>query len=193
MNKTLSNDMLCKCKEIICERINSSCLNINVDDILNCVHEEIDSNKFNSWFDYNLQTFQNKQNQTSYFKKAFINELNKGTFKVEEITYIPNTQEFINELRLNGMVLLADDTVYLSVLWEELLNTYKMPEDAARELNRNIINYKPEQTFSEYKELIKKSNTIKALNVDWNLIEQKAAKLNMSWDELLNDLESEYD
>ena len=186
------NDCLYECKRIVRECVSSSSLNINCDDILNCIHEEIDTDKFNSWLSYNLNTFKSKTNQHSYFKKSFLIELEKGTFKKVIVNYIPNTQPFINALREHGCCVLADDSAYLFIVWDRLLNKYKVPSNIAEDLNNKILNYLDvNSNFEDYKTLLIKSKTLAPYKVDWDEIDKDAKAYIAEWDKMLDDLESE--
>lgn len=192
MFNNVSNVCIVDSKEFVRKCVNNSFLKVNVDEILECVCEEIDTDKFESWFKFNLQTFISKTNQTSYFKKALTNEIQKGSFKVNHIEYLPSIQPFINALKDKGIVVLADDSGYLSVLWEELFDKYKVSVDVACKLNRQILEYmKPGQTFADYKELLKKSNTLKPYRIIWEEIDEKANQFNEKWNEMLNEMEME--
>lgn len=192
MFNNVSNVCIVDSKEFVRRCVSNSFLKVNVDEILECVCEEIDTDKFESWFKFNLQTFISKTNQTSYFKKALTNEIQKGSFKVNHIEYLPSIQPFINALKDKGIVILADDSGYLSVLWEELFNKYKIDADAARKLNRRILEYmKPGQTFADYKELLKKSNTLKPYGIIWEEIDEKANQFNGNWNKMLDEMEME--
>ena len=185
-----SNDCNCmNCKEIVHTHILKSSLNIDCDDILKCIHEEIDTDKFKSWFNFNLDNFKSKTNQASYFKKAFINELKKGTFKLTKIEYIPNTQVLVNEMRHRGIIINADDIVWLNVVWEYLLG--KMDIDDCVILNNSILDYMKTDEFREYKELLTKSKTLKQYEIDWNFISTKTATEIQEWNSLLSDLGDE--
>ena len=189
-----SNVCLIECKEILRRCIVSSSLNINCDEILTHIQEEIDTDKFDSWLQFNLETFKSKTNQTSYFKKSFLNELNKGTFKKEHLYFLPNTQPLINAMRDKNITILADETAYLYVMWDYLLNIKKIDEKTCVELNNKVITYMHDgQTFSDYKKLLKNSKTLKEYGVDWELIDQKAQEYIGGWNNILNELESEYD
>lgn len=186
-----SNDLLLECKELIRKCVSNSCLKVNCDEILTCVHEPIDTDKFESWLSFNLETFKSKTNQSSYFKKSFVNELNKGTFTISKVEYIPNTQELINQMR-EKIVLLADDTAYLTVLWDYMLNDKKIELSTCKKLNQQVIVYMT-GTFEDYKSLLKRSNTLKPYNVDWELIDKRTAEYINSWNQTLDELESAYD
>lgn len=192
MFNNVSNVCIVDSKEFVRKCVINSFLKVNVDEILECVCEEIDTDKFESWFKFNLQTFISKTNQTSYFKKALTNEIQKGSFKVNHIEYLPSIQPFINALKDKGIVVLADDSGYLSVVWEELLDKYKVSVDVACKLNRQILDFmKPGQTFADYKELLKKSNTLKPYGIVWEEIDEKANQFNEKWNEMLNEMEME--
>lgn len=189
MTCRLSNDLICNCKELVRECIDNSSLNINCDDVVACIHEEIDVEKFKTWFQFNLDKFKSKTNQNTYFKKSFLNELEKGTFEYIRLHYIPNTQPFINDLRNKGICVLANDCAYLFVIWDNLINYCKVPVDVARELNRKILNYlTPNNNFEDYKALLRKSKTLSTYNIDWNKVEDETNKFIADWNKTLDEL-----
>lgn len=192
MNNELNE--LNSCITDVRECINNSCLNISCDDIVMRIHEPIDTDKFKSWFDYNLDKFKNKSNQASYFKKAFENELNKGTFTLNKVIYVPNTEPIMNELRGKGIVLLADDTGYLYVLWWELRNRYKIPNEILMQINRDaVIQFNIKSDFKHYIRLIQTSPYLKDYKIDWEDIKRQADKFNRNWDKKLDEMESSYE
>lgn len=186
MNNELNN-----CVTDIRKYITNSCLNINCDDIVTHIHEPIDTDKFKTWFDYNLDKFKNKSNQNQYFKKAFENELTKGTFTLNKVHYLPNTEPLINELRGKGITLLADDTAYIYTLWEELLNHYKIPEDICFQINKDAVSkFTITSDFKHYVKLIQTSSLLKDYKIDWEDIKHKAVAFNQKWNETLDEMES---
>ena len=182
------------CKLVVSKLINNSNLNISCDEITSHIREEIDTDKFSSWLNYNLDKFKSKTNQASYFKKAFVNELERGTFTLVRVQNIPTTQPLINELRNKGIVLYADDTAYLYVLWEQLINYYKIPYDLAKEINRQAINSLGiSDTFDTFKKLIKNSTLLKGYRIDWENIELKTIVFISQWNKTLDALGDSYD
>ena len=189
MNNELNN-----CKLIVSKLINNSNLNISCDEITAHIHEEIDTDKFSSWLNYNLDKFKSKTNQASYFKKAFVNELERGTFTLVKVEHLPNTQPLINELRSKGIVVLADDTAYLYVMWNQLLNLTKIPLDLAVKVNRQAINSLGiSDNFETYKKLIKNSTLLKNYRIDWENIELKTIVFISNWNKTLDALGDSYD
>ena len=190
------NNCLFELKRTLGECATTSCLNINVDEILNCVHEDIDTDKFKGWLEYNLDKIKSKTNQTSYLKKSFQIEQSKGTFKKEpQIEYLPNTQPLLNALREKGISVSYVQSAYISVLFDYLLNTLKINKDTLTTLNHQILDYmKPNQCCDDYIKFIKKSKVIKKLDIDWNYIDEKSKKELEAWEEMfedINDKESE--
>ena len=190
MNNELNN--INKCITDIKSIISSSCLNINCDDILTYIHEEIDADKFQTWFNFNLDNFKNKSNQNQYFKKSFINELQKGTFTPSKVYHLPVTEPLINELRSKGVVILADDSAYLYTMWEELLNHYKVPRDICVQVNRFAINnLQITSEFKHYVQLIQNNSLFKPYNINWADIKHRTDAFIKRWNETLDELESE--
>ena len=183
-----------KCKLVVRDIIIKSNLNVSCDEVLTRIHEEIDTDKFSSWLNYNLDKFKSKTNQASYFNKAFANELERGTFTLIKLQHLPNTQPLINELRSKGIVLLADDTAYLYVMWDQLLNYTKIPFNVATEVNRQAINSLGiSDTFDTFKKLIKNSKLLKDYRIDWDNIELKTIVFISNWNKTLDALGDSYD
>ena len=193
-NNIYSNVCMNDLKEIIRVCISNSNLKVNCDEILSCIHEEIDPDKFSSWLSFNLDNFKSKTNQASYFKKSFLNELDKGTFKLVKIHYLPNIQPLINEMRERNMMILAEDTAYLYVMFDYLLNAKKIDINIISLLNRKVLSYmSDDQTFADYKKLLKSANTLKPYNIEWELIDKQTTEFNEQWNLMLDKLESVYD
>ena len=182
------------CKLVISKIINNSNLKVSCDEITAHIREEIDTDKFSSWLNYNLDKFKSKTNQASYFKKAFVNELERGPFTLVKVQHLPNTQPLINELRSKGIVLLADDTAYLYVMWGQLLNLTKIPLDLAIRVNRQAINSLGiSDNFETYKKLVKNSTLLKGYRIDWENIELKTIVFISNWNKTLDALGDSYD
>ena len=163
-----------------------------IDVIVEAISEsDFDEKMFLSWLVDN--DVRNKSNPSAYIKACFKRELEAGTFRPmpkEEVHYLPNTQEFINEMRLRGICILADDSVYAKVLFEYLLNDLEIDSEILRKLNHKILKYmKQGQSFNDYKELLKQSNTLKDHKIDWEYIEKQALKEIKEWNDLLDDIE----
>ena len=192
MNNELNN--LIECITDIRGIISSSCLNIVCDDILKEIKEPIDVDKFKTWFNYNLNNFKSKTNQTSYFKKAFTNELVKGTFEKAKVYYVPATEPMINELRSKGITILADESAYLYTMWEELLNHYKVPREIGVQVNRQAINSLTiTSDFKHYVQLIQNCDLLKSYKIDWADIKDKTDAFIKRWNETLDELEKSYE
>ena len=180
-SNSLSNiSSVLECKELI---LNTS-LVINVDDTLSCVRKEIDTDKFKTWLNANLNKFQSKDNPNTYFKKSFETEYNKGTFDLK--IQIPNTQVLISAIREKGIAISNNDSAFLSVLYDYLLNYLKVDRQVLIDLNRNLIDYLQEgQTFNHYKQYLKKSKTLRNFKIEWDCLEDKAKLLIKCWEEML--------
>ena len=88
------------------------------------------------------------------FVKAVVNRLNPNKFGNAIVTYIPNTQPFINDLREKKIVVLADDSVWLSEVWKYIINNLPIDINECIALNHKIIAYMikhNERTFEDYK------------------------------------------
>ena len=182
-NNTCSNDLYCKCKELMREHVVKSSLNINCDDIFNALTEEIDIIKFKSWFDRNITQFKTKQNIQTYFKKAFMNELKNGSFKVEEIHI--DTTSLVSALRNKGIKVTDIDPLYLEIMWEHIIKA-GMPIKDCESLNHKAVDYLKEgQVFDDYVDIIKRSNAVKHYNVDWDSISQELNVEMKKWESVL--------
>jgi hypothetical protein len=151
---------------------------------------DFDEERFKEWLD--LNDVEHKTNPSAYVKACFKRELENGRFKPKPIvSYIPNTQELINEMRNKEIVILVDDTDWLNVAWWHILNEYKLPIDECKKLNRSILKYMKTKEFDEYKKLLMNSNTLKPLDIDWKMIEQEASVVHKNWLDIMEELESE--
>ena len=150
---------------------------------------DFDETSFLNWLYEN--DIKSKGNPSAYVKSCFVKELEAGTFRPQpKVEYMPNTQVLLNEMRDREIVLLADDVVFVNVLFNYLLNK-GVDGGTCRELNRKILSYMKTHDFREYKELIKQSNTLKQYNIDWKHIDKEVKKDIKEWNDLLNELESE--
>ena len=149
---------------------------------------EFDENSFLDWLEeYGVK---DKQNPSAYIKACFKKELDRGTFKPKaKVKYMPNTQVLINEMRDRGICVLADEYVWVDVLFNYLLNEKKIDGATCRELNHLILNYMTTKDFREYKELLMKSKTLKPIGVDWEYIENKTKASVQEWNAMLDDIE----
>lgn len=188
---TLSKNCLYEMKRILRECAFSSSLINSCDELVAYVREDLDLDKFKAWLEFNSNNFKSKTNQVSYFKKSFLNELDKGTFDIIKVEYIPNTQALLNEMRARGICVLADEGVWVNVLFDYLLNEKKVDLDTCATLNHKVLDYMSNQEFSNYKELIKSSNTLKKYQIDWELIEKRTRNEIDKWNDLLEETESE--
>ena len=181
-----SNDCLYECKELMREHVLNSCLDINCDDICSALYEEIDIDKFKAWFDRNVNTFKSKQNIQTYFKRAFLTELNRKTFelKVEAV----NSQFLIEALRDKGIKILADDTCYIDVMWT-YVHKLGCPIEMIQDLNHKIVDYMKEgQTFKDYLDLVKKSKALKPYSIDWKHVEEQYLTELAKWNAVLDEM-----
>lgn len=175
-----------ECKEQLRACITESSLNIDADDIVETLTEPINLTKFTAWFASAQNIIKTKTNQHSYFKKAFISELNRGRFKQEQI--VVETTTLATALRNKGITVSGDDTAYLQVMWQEILRA-GMPADAATELNHKVIEYMTKgQSFTDYVDLLKKSNALKAYKINWELIKKEYDQIIEEWEKMLDEL-----
>lgn len=185
-NTNISNDCLNECKEQMCACIKESSLDINCDEIKNALTQEIDIKKFKTWFQANTNNFKTKTNPHSYFKKAFLAELSKGKFEVEEISI--DTGSLMRAFELKGIIATSDDSLYAELMWETIIKA-GMAIESVVELNHKIVGYmKKDQTFQDYVSLVKRSKAIKSYNVDWEKIQERYSSLLSKWDKTMENM-----
>ena len=190
-NTDVSNVCLNECKENVCACIRESNLNINCDEIKDALTQEIDIRKFKTWFESNINNFKNKTNPNSYFKKAFLAELSKGKFEVEEISIDPSS--LMRAMRFKGIKTTPDDSGYAEIMWEEIIRA-GMPVESVVELNHKIVRYMvKDQTFEDYVSLVKRSNAIKSYSVDWERIQQRYTSLLNEWNQIQDNMRGYYE
>ena len=145
---------------------------------------------FNDWLF--IKDVEHKNNPNAYIKSCFQKELDNGTFQPRaKVEYLPKTQVLINEMRDRGIAVLADDSVWLSVVWEHLVNFKEINLRELQVLNHKILEFMKTKEFSEYKELLMNSNTLKKYHINWKLIELKVDTKIKDWNSLLEDWKSE--
>ena len=180
-----SNDLFV-CKEQLCECMRNVSLNIDYNDVLETLDEPIDINKFEEWLRFSIGIIQTKQNKQSYFKKAFISELNKGRFKMKKLSI--DTSSLIKAIRHKGIPVVSNDTCYIEIMWSEILKA-GMPIDKAVELNHKVIDFlKSDQIFNDYVSLVKNSKALAAYKINWETIQSIYYTEIDNWDKMLNEL-----
>lgn len=190
-NTNVSNNCLYECKEQMRACITESNLNINCDDTINALTQEIDIRKFKAWFDANANNFKTKTNPSSYFKKAFLAELSKGKFELEEISL--DTSTLMRAMLNKGIKVKSDDSLYAEIMWLEIIKA-GMALKSAVELNHKVIGYmKQDQTFEDYVSLVKRSKAVKAYTVDWEKIQKKYSSLLDSWENMIEGAKDIYE
>ena len=181
-----SNDCLYECKELMRKHVASSSLKINCDDISSALREEIDIEKFKAWFDRNINTFKTKQNIQSYFNRAFLKELEKGTFKLE--VKVLSHITLIQALREKGVKILSDDTCYIDVMWTYIYR-HGCPIEVIQDLNHKIVDYMKEgQVFADYLSLVRKAKALQPYAIDWDKINSLYIKEVTEWNAMLDEL-----
>lgn len=149
---------------------------------------ELDNETFNEWLIAN--EVEKKSNPSAYLKACFKRELLAGTFKAKpKVNYIPNTQPLINAMMEKGICVSCDESAYVYELWHYLLNVKRIDYRECMELNHKVLDYmKAGQSFTEYKDLLQNSNTLKKYDVDWELIDKNTEKAIKEWNDLLEDM-----
>ena len=190
-NTNVSNVCLNECKEQMRMCITESSLNINCDDTINTLTQEIDIRKFKTWYESNINNFKSKTNPNSYFKKAFLSELAKGTFKPLKKRVDATT--LASALRSKGIAVSSDNALFIELMWQEI---YELSgdENLLIELNHKILDYmKADQTFEDYVSLVKRSKAVKAYTVDWEKIQKKYSSLLDSWEKMIEGAKDIYE
>lgn len=178
-----SNDCLNECKEQIRKCISSSSLKINYEDITSVIVKPINVNSFQEWLDRNINTFNSKTNIQTYFKKAFINEMSKGTFDYKEPAINPTT--LIEALRNKGVVITPNDTLYIDIMWRYYLKR-GMKIEEVQKLNSQIVAYMKEgQTFNDYISLVKRSKPTQAYKINWIAIDVEYDHNKKMWEDII--------
>ena len=153
--------------------------------------DDFEEETFNEWLI--IKDIEHKNNPSAYLRSCFKKELEKGTFKPKaKVDYIPNTQVLINAMRDKGICVMSNDSVWLAVVWEYLINFKEIDFKECQELNHKILAYMNEnKSFEEYKKLLMNSNSLKKYDINWALLEEKAKQEILGWDKYLESLESE--
>ena len=154
----------------------------------NTHEDDFDEEVFKEWL--LIKDIEHKTSPNVYIKSCFKKELEKGTFRPRaKVSYVPNTQVLINEMRDRGVCVLADESVWLSVVWEHLVNMKDIDIKVCQDLNHKILNYMDKtKSFDEYKRLLMNSKTLKQYNINWALLEEKTKMKILGWDNYLKDL-----
>lgn len=192
-------------KRSVCECITTSCLNINCDEVIECVRENIDINKFKSWLKYNENKIKSKTNQTSYFKKSFLNELEKGTFKpIDRGDYnqseilslvLPTLYKYLPIFNTNIDDAFGDETFFIENLQLYIYENDILTIEQLNILNERVMGYITtfeNPKLSDYREYIKKTQSLKG-KVDWEEIERREMKDKQEFDELMKTFEDTND
>ena len=183
-----SNDCLFECKELIRKHVSSSSLNVSCDEIINALTEEIDIDKFTAWFDRNIDYFKTRQNIQPYFNKAFRKELDKGTF--EKKREIWNGTTLFQALREKGVIVIQDDTCYISVMWGYYQDA-GVKIETVQELNHKIVDFMKEgQTTQDYIAFVKKSKVLQDYPIDWKKMEAEYEVEIAEWHRILDELDN---
>lgn len=153
--------------------------------------DDFEEETFNEWLI--IKDIEHKNNPNAYLRSCFKKELEKGTFKPKaKVNYIPNTQVLINAMRDKGICVMANDSVWLSVVWEHIIKWKELDIEECQELNHKILDYMGEnKTIEDYKKLLMNSNTLKPLNINWGLLEEVVKHKILGWEKYLESLESE--
>lgn len=191
------NNCLFELKRSVCECITTSCLNINCDDVIECIHEEIDLTKFKKWFQYNENKIKSKTNQTSYFKKSFLNELQNGTFKPkpkEEINefqvladVMPTLYKYLETFEVDTSKGFDDETFFVEELQLYIVENKILTIDELNVLNERVMNYittNESPKLTDYRNTIKKTQSLKD-KVNWEEIDKRENERRKDFNETM--------
>ncbi|MCK9577026.1 MAG: hypothetical protein M0R51_14075 [Clostridia bacterium] len=138
--------------------------------------KKIDKEQVINW----LKTldFATIKNPLAYLQRAFPNQFDKGVFDVkEEKKPIIETTSLFEALRANGIRVLPEDTVYIDVMLNTLLD-FDFSVNDIKDLNRKVIEHmlkSKDNTSTAFIEYYKKAKKIKG-NTDYWLKVEKLAK-----------------
>lgn len=138
--------------------------------------KKIDKDKVINW----LKTldFTTIKNPLAYLSRAFPNQFDKGAFDVKaEKKPIIETTSLFEALRANGIRVLPEDTVYIDVMLNTLLD-FGFSAKEIKDLNRRVIEHmmkNKSDTSTEFIEYYKKARRIKS-NTDYWLKVEKLVK-----------------
>ena len=193
----------CNCielKEVLRAYATTSCLKIDCDDTIKCVREEVDIEKFKNWFEYNLEKFKSKTNQSSYFKKSFITELEKGTFKPLPKVYkkysdsellcsvLPTLYKHLGAFGIDMANGFGDETFFVENLQIYIIQKKILSIDELNELNDRVMSYitsLESPKLTDYRIYIKKAQALKD-KVNWAEVERIEKKERKAFDELMS-------
>jgi len=190
-NNTSSNDCLFDCKEQIRSHISSSCLSIDCEDIISGLREAIDVDKFKAWFDRNKTTFKTKDNIQTYFNRAFFKELERGTFKIEEVKTVEwNATTLFNAMREKDIIVVQADTCYICLMFSAY-SKLGVRIDTVQEVNHRIVDsLEAGQTSQDYIKLVKEAPEFPNDKVDWNKLQIEYEAEMAEWNRILAELNS---
>lgn len=120
------------------------------------------------------------------FVKAVVARLDKEKYRTSNIVYVPNTIPFLADLEEKHIKVFAGDGIWLDTVWSYLLNECGMESSNCMALNHKIVSYMLEhkkESFDDYKELLKQQ-----YSVNWDYIEEQAAKSLSEWNKIMEEL-----
>ena len=127
------------------------------------------------------------------YVKKIVDRLDTNKFGNANVEFVPNTQPFINDLRYKKIVVLADDTVWLNVVWSYISKKVNIDINDCIALNHKIIAYMMKngtKSFEDYKYYLKNSNALRRYEIDWEKLEKEVGKEITKWNKALDKLEA---
>lgn len=152
---------------------------------------------FNKWVDDNY--IKTKNNPNAYVRKIFQKELEKGTFtnNTPAIEYVPNCTLLFNAMRENGIKVIPNDTLYIHLLENYLLDKKILTPDELIENNHGGIKYLldkiKEPTSTDFINAFKRSKMLKGKTIDYEWIARIYDKQLKEWENLLEEMENDYE
>lgn len=150
---------------------------------------------FEKWVDDNY--IKTKNNPNAYVRKIFQKELEKGTFtnNTPAIEYVPNCTLLFNAMRENGIEVIPNDTLYIQLLENYLLDKKILTPDELIENNHGGIKYLldkiKEPTSTDFINAFKRSKMLKGKQIDYEWIASIYDKQLKEWNDLLSFIENQ--
>ena len=157
--------------------------------------KDFNEDKFIDWLQSN--DVESKNNPSSYVRSCFMKELNDGTFfkseeEVKETKYFTISGcSFYQFARKEGVDITVEQTGYLDIFFEYLINNKIMTPEEVREGNHKILKFMLDNKYTsgdQFIDLWKNSKTLRNKVIDYQLIQTKYEELIKEWKELMDDI-----
>ena len=150
---------------------------------------------FNKWVNDNY--IKTKNNPNAYVRKIFQKELEKGTFmnNTPKIEYVPSCTLLFNAMREKGIKVIPNDTLYIQIFENYLLDKKILTPDELIENNHGGIKFLldkiKEPTSTDFINAFKRSKMLKGKTIDYEWIASIYGKQLKEWNELLGFIENQ--